>query len=181
MHTHTHTRAHTHTHARTHTQPHYIHALAEKRTVHAAWNSQKNAAVYYNWIAGQEDLQKRIYVTVLKTSCIADRETRSVRLQCGTRTLIGWFKVNSVHHRKRELSLWTFFFCTQHLVEDRQQTETALPVCLFVCLFSGQKKYSGLSSFSTFDAAVVMNLRGNLFCTARKKTDWDWRERTSIN
>ena len=49
-----------------------------------------------------------------------------------------------------------------------------------LCFLSGQNKHSGLSSFSTFDAAAVKILRGNLFCIARKKTDWDWKKRELV-
>ena len=77
------------------------------------------------------------------TSCIVDRQTKSASLHCGTRTLIGWFKVNSVHSRKCEPSFREHFL--SFLLNTSSKTGGKLKrhiLCVFCFFFlsSGQKK-----------------------------------------
>ena len=128
---------------------------------------------------GLVGLQKRIYA-IIQVALLT--ETQKVRAYIVVQELwlagSKWtrFTVASV-----SLVFVNTFFLFYSTLRRRQAVNWngTLCVCIFFFL-SDQKKYSGLSSFSTFDAAAVKILRRHLFCIARKKTDWDWKERELI-
>ena len=119
--------------ARTHTLAHkHTYALEDASTVHTTWNSEKKMLLF---IALSHGLGRPTEANLRNhTSCIVDRDTKSASLHCGTRTLIGWFKVNSVYRRKRELSFREHFL--SFLLNTSSKTGCKLerhPLC--VCIF----------------------------------------------